>query len=307
MNEIEKRQMPKGYAIMWIIITAIYGCWMTFIMKDVVLVNYETEAARSVTGDCYNGYIQPDITGMMGRHWLYPIWVIVSCITLLLFIVYIKKILYAETLTKGISTICMILLIFGCVFVNWYGFFDVTIVKDGAVTQATFKDKLTFITASMTGLQYPWHFRGWGVFASASIFMNTMYTFRKYNYNSKLCVILGSLGSAAIYMTINCPSYGVEKDFTVWRCLGHWAGAVIFAGCCAAPLIIFLLSKTIKEKGRYLGALIAFGLVLAALGVLTVAGYKSAVIENIPTTAAYILLFMLNFTHFFDKNKKAAD
>ena len=119
-------------------------------------------------------------------------------------------------------------------------------------------------------------------------------------------VILGTIGSAAIFITVNCPSWGVEKDFTVLRCLGHWLGAVLFAGCCAIPLVILLLSKAIKEKGRFLGALIAFGLVLVALLVLTVAGFKSAIIENIPMTAAYVLLFMLNFTHFFEKEGKAA-
>ena len=300
MSELEKRSMPKGYAILWLIITAAYGIWMTFIMRPVVLVNYETEAARQISG-YYPPYTHPDITGMIGRHWLYPVWVIASCVCLLLFIVYIKKILYAETLGKGVTVACLILLIVGCVFINWYGFFDVTIVKDGAVTQATFHDKLTFITASMTGLQYPWSFRAWGVLASASVFMNTMYAYNKYGFNSRVGIILGTIGSAAIFITVNCPSWGVEKDFTVLRCLGHWLGAVLFAGCCAIPLVILLFSKAIKEKGRFLGALIAFGLVLVALLVLTVAGFKSAIIENIPMTAAYVLLFMLNFTRFFEK------
>lgn len=304
MNAIEKRSMPKAYVVLWLLITAAYGLWMIFVMWDVVLINYETPAARQISG-YYPPYTHPDITGMIGRHWLYPVWVIASCVALLLFIVYLKKILYAESLGKGVTAVCLILLVAGCVFVNWYGFFDVTIVKDGAVTQATFYDKLTFITASMTGLQYPWCFRLWGVLASASVFMNTMYAYNKYGFNSRVGVILGTIGSAAIFITVNCPSWGVEKDFTVYRCLGHWLGAVLFAGCSAIPLVILLLSKAIKEKGRFLGALIAFGLVLVALAVLTVAGFKSAIIENIPMTAAYVLLFMLNFTGFFTKKEAA--
>lgn len=295
MNGIEKRSMPKAYAIMWVVITAIYGAWMTFIMKDIVLINYETEAERTV-----DGWLQPDITGMIGHHWLFPVWVIASCLTMLLFIVYIKKILFAEKLSKATTIICLVMLVFGCIYINWYGLFDVT-KNDG--TPAQFIDKVTYITASMTGLEYPWHFRGWAVFASASIFMNTMYAYNKFGYNNKVAVVLGSIGSAAIYVTVNCPSYGEVKDFTVLRCLGHWLGAVVFAGACAMPLVFFLFSKARKEKGRYLGGLIAFGLVLVALAGLTVAGFKSAIIENIPMTAAYILLFLFNFTGFFEKKK----
>ncbi|MBR4451294.1 MAG: hypothetical protein IKS39_05610 [Clostridia bacterium] len=298
MSEIEKRTMPKGYALLWIIITAVYGIWMAFFMRNTVLVSYETEAQRTV-----DGYLQTDITGMIGRHWLYPVWVVVSCLALILFIVYIKKVLYAESLGKVTAVICLILLIAGCFYINWYGLLDVT-KNDG--TPAQFIDKVTYITASMTGLEYPWLFRGWGILASASIFLNTMYCYRKYDYNSKLGVILGSIGSAAIFITVNCPSYGEKKDFSVPRCLGHWAGAALFAVCCAAPLVIFLISKAKKEKGRYLGGLIAFCIVLLALAVFIVLGYKSAIIENIPMTAAYILLFMLNFTSFFDKEKTIA-
>ncbi len=305
MSELQQRKMPRFYAIMWLVITAAYGAWMTFYMKDIILFHYEKEAARQISG-YYPYYTQPDITGMIGKHWLFPVWVIVSCACMLLFIFYISKILYAQSLGKGITVACLIMLIFGCLYINWYGFFDVTIVKDGVVTQATFHDKLTFITASMTGLEYPWHFRGWAVFASASIFMNTMYTYRKFDYNNKVGVILGSLGSLGIFITVNCPSYGVEKDFTVMRCLGHWLGAVVFAAFCSMPLVFFLFSKAVKEKGKFLGALIAFGLVLVALAVLTVAGFKSAVIENIPMTAAYILLFILNFTGFFVKKEAKA-
>ena len=87
MSEIEKRNMPKAYIVLWGLITAAYGIWMTFFMREIVLVKYETVAQRTV-----DGYTYPDITGMIGRHWLYPVWVIFSCITLLLFIVYIRNV-----------------------------------------------------------------------------------------------------------------------------------------------------------------------------------------------------------------------
>lgn len=284
--------MPKGYAVLWAFITAAYAVWMSVFMKDIVLVSYETEAQRTV-----DGYLYTDITGMIGRHWLYPVWVVVSCACLLLFIVYISKILYAEKLTNAIKWICLVGCIFGCVYITWYGFFDAP-NKQGEI--ASFMDKVKYITASMIGLMAPWHFRGWGVFASATVFMNTMYTYRKYDYNSKLGVILGSIGSAAIYLTINCPSMGDDdKDFSIPRCSVHWAGALLFAVCCAAPLVIFLFSKARKEKGKFLGGLIVFALLLLVMLVLLITVGKSAIIENIPMIAAYVLLFILNFTNFF--------
>ncbi len=291
------KKMPKGYLALWGGIIAAYLVWMVAFMKDIVLVHYEKAAARTV-----DGYTYPDITGMMGKHWLYPVWVIVSVLTLALFVVYIKKILYAEKLTGAIKWICLVGAVFGCVFVIWYGMFDTV---NAAGDPATFMDKVKYITASMIGLMWPWHFRGWGVIASATVFMNTMYTYRKYGYNSRLGVIMGSIGSAAIYMTINCPSMGdKDKDFSIPRCSVHWAGALLFAVCCAAPLVIFLFSKARKEKGRYLFGLIVFCAILALMAVLLVTVGKSAIIENIPMVAAYVLLLILNFTDFFPMKEK---
>lgn len=292
-----ERKMPKGYIALWGGIIVAYAVWMIAFMKDIVLVHYEKAEARKVDGNIY-----ADITGMMGKHWLYPVWVILSVITLALFVLYIKKILYADKLTDTLKWICLVGAVFGCVYVIWYGMFD-TVNADG--NPASFMDKVKYITASMIGLSCPWHFRGWGVFASATVFMNTMYTYRKYNYNSRLGVIMGSIGSAAIYMTINCPSMGdKDKDFSVPRCSVHWAGALLFAVCCAAPLVIFLFNKARKEKGRYLFGLIVFGAILALMAVLLVAVGKSAIIENIPMVAAYVLLIMLNFTNFFPVKAK---
>ena len=59
--------------------------------------------------------------------------------------------------------------------------------------------------------------------------------------------------------------------------------------------------KARKEKGRFLFGLIFFAGLLLVMLVLLITVGKSAIIENIPMVAAYILLFMLNFTSFFDK------
>lgn len=287
-----KNRMPKGYLAMWIAISLAYLIWMVFFMKDIVLVNYATVAERTV-----DGVLHANISGMLGHEWLYPVWVVLSTVCLLMFIFYIKNILYAPQLTKAIKAFCLVGIIFGCVYVTWYGFFG----------DQPFIEKVKTITASMIGLDFPWHFRGWGVFASMTIFTNTMFAYRRYNYNSKLGVILGSIGSAAIFVTINCPSMGEEMHLDSPRCMAHWAGALIFAFCCAAPMVILLFSKARKEKGAFLAAFIIFCAILATMLVLLITVGKSAIIENIPMQAAYILLFLLNFTNIFEKKAAAKE
>lgn len=287
-----KNRMPKGYLAMWIAISLAYLIWMVFFMKDIVLVNYATVAERTV-----DGVLHANISGMLGHEWLYPVWVVLSTVCLLMFIFYIKDILYAPQLTKAIKAFCLIGIIFGCVYVTWYGFFG----------DQPFIEKVKTITASMIGLDFPWHFRGWGVFASMTIFTNTMFAYRRYNYNSKLGVILGSIGSAAIFVTINCPSMGEEMHLDSPRCMAHWAGALIFAFCCAAPMVILLFSKARKEKGAFLAAFIIFCAILATMLVLLITVGKSAIIENIPMQAAYFLLFLLNFTNIFEKKAAAKE
>lgn len=287
-----KNRMPKGYLAMWIAIALAYLIWMVFFMKDIVLVNYATVAERTV-----DGVLHANISGMLGHEWLYPVWVVLSTVCLLMFIFYIKNILYTEQLTKAIKAFCLVGIIFGCVYVTWYGFFG----------DQPFIEKVKTITASMIGLDFPWHFRGWGVFASMTIFTNTMFAYRRYNYNSKLGVILGSIGSAAIFVTINCPSMGEEMHLDSPRCMAHWAGALIFAFCCAAPMVILLFSKARKEKGAFLAAFIIFCAILATMLVLLITVGKSAIIENIPMQAAYILLFLLNFTNIFEKKTAAKE
>lgn len=287
-----KNRMPKGYLAMWIAISLAYLIWMVFFMKEIVLVNYATVAERTV-----DGVLHANISGMLGHEWLYPVWVVLSTVCLLMFIFYIKDILYAPQLTKAIKAFCLVGIIFGCVYVTWYGFFG----------DQPFIEKVKTITASMIGLDFPWHFRGWGVFASMTIFTNTMFAYRRYNYNSKLGVILGSIGSAAIFVTINCPSMGEEMHLDSPRCMAHWAGALIFAFCCAAPMVILLFSKARKEKGAFLAAFIIFCAILATMLVLLITVGKSAIIENIPMQAAYILLFLLNFTNIFEKKAAAKE
>ena len=162
---------------------------------------------------------------------------------------------------------------------------------------------MKFITASMIGLDFPWHFRGWGVIASATVFTNTLYAYRKFGYHSRAGVILGSIGSAAIYVTINCPSMGEEMHLDSPRCMAHWTGALLFAFCCAAPMVLLLINKARELKGRFMVGLIVFCAILLTMLVLLLTVGKSAIIENIPMQAAYVLLFLLNFTNIFPVKK----
>lgn len=285
-NEIKK--MPKGYMVMWSVFAAAYAVWMSIFMRKIVLVNYESVAERTV-----DGILHTDITGMIGRHWAYPLWVIVSTLCLVAFVFYIKKFLYSGENTKGGKIFCLINLVFGCAFITWYGLFNV---------REIFGDEAS-ITASMIGLEFPWHFRMWGVFTSLSVFTNTLYMYNRYGYNSRLGIILGSIGSAAIFVTINCPSAGEELHLDSMRCMAHWSGALIFAALCAAPMLLFLLKKTIEKNKKFTIAFIAFGLILLAMLVLLVTVGKSGTIENIPVWAAYVIFFLANFTDVFETEK----
>lgn len=294
MSNKTKQASFKGYAAMWIAIVAAYAVWMIAFMKKIILENYATVEQRTV-----DGITHANISGMLGREWLFPVWVVVSCICLALFIVYIKVFLYGKEPGKAAKIFCLVGLVFGCVYVTWYGFFG----------EQPFIEKVKYITASMIGLDFPWHFRGWGVIASATVFTNTIYAYRKYGYHSRLGVVLGSIGSAAIYITINCPSMGEEMHLDSPRCMAHWAGALIFAGCCAAPMILLLINKARTLKGSFLVGLIVFCAILLVMLILLITVGKSAIIENIPMQAAYILLFLLNFTNVFGgkKTEKSAE
>lgn len=291
----DNKKMMKVYTIILSVVAAVYGLWMAIFMSwdQYGFVNpdpYMNLPANEFI-DMFDGVLQAE---MYPSPFIYWLWVIGSTALLVLYAVFIKKILFAEKLGKGITAFCMINLIVGFVFITWYGFFDFP---------HQFGNILTDVTASMLGLRYPWHFKMWGVFASLSIFTNTLYMYRKNNYQGKAGVIVTSLGCASIFVTINVPSAGLDLVMTP-RCLGHWATALIFAFLGAAGVIIFLLHKCKEKDKKYIAATIVFVAILALMLVLLVTVGKSAFIENLPMWVAYALLFIINFTTFFDKKEK---
>lgn len=276
-------------------IALIYGLWMSLFMrwdqypyiiptdKDMLLPAEDFVAK-------FDGMLQQPLYANAAVYW---IWVAVSAAILLSYAFFIKKVLFAEKITKGTTVFCMANLIAGFVFITWYGFFSFP---------SQFGNILTDVTASMLGLRYPWHFKLWGVLASLSIFTNTIYMYRKNNYKGKLGVIVTALGCASIYVTINVPSAGLDLVMTA-RCLSHWATALIFAFLGAAGVIIFLLHKCRLKEKKYIIATVIFVAVLILMLVLLVTVGKSAFIENLPMWVAYALLFIINFTSLLDKKE----
>lgn len=225
---------------------------------------------------------------------VFYLWVVLSAVILFLYPLFIKKILFADKLSKATTVFCMLNLIAGCAFVTWYGFLSFP---------EQFGNILTDVTASMLGLRYPWYFRIWGVLASLSIFTNTLYMYRKNNYKGKAGVIVTTLGCAAIFVTVNVPSAGLELVMTA-RCLSHWATALIFAFLGAAGVVIFLFHKSAQKDKKYIFATVFFVAVLLLMLVLLVTVGKSAFIENLPMWVAYALLFIINFTSLLDKKSE---
>lgn len=291
----DNKKMMKAYTIMWAIIAVVYGLWMSLFMSwDQYPYIIPTDADMLLPTDQFiakfDGMLYEPLYQNATVFWL---WVVGSTALLFLYALFIKKILFAEKLGKATTIFCIANLVAGFVFITWYGFLDYP---------PQFGNILTDVTASMLGLRYPWEFKMWGILASLSVFTNTLYMYRKNNYFGKAGVVVTSLGCASIFVTVNVPSAGLDIVMTA-RCLGHWATALIFAFLGAAGVIIFLLHKCKQKDRKYIIATIFFVAVLLLMLVLLVTVGKSAFIENLPMWVAYALLFIINFTSFFDKKE----
>ena len=289
------KKMMKAYMGLWGAIAVVYGLWMALFMGwDKYPYIIPTEADMALPAEefiaKFDGMLYEPLFSSPVVYW---IWVAASTALLILYAVFIRKILFADKLNKATTVFCAANLIAGFAFITWYGFLSFP---------EQFGNILTDVTASMLGLRYPWYFRIWGVLASLSIFTNTLYMYRKNNYKGKAGVIVTSLGCAAIFVTVNVPSAGLDLVMTA-RCLSHWATALIFAFLGAAGVIIFLLHKFKQKDKKYMAATIIFVAVLILMLVLLVPVGQSAFIENLPMWVAYALLFIINFTSFFDKKE----
>ncbi len=287
------KKVMKIYIGLCSAIALVYGLWMSVFMRwDQFPYIIPTEADILLPAADFvakfDGMLHKPLYANATIYW---IWVIFSTLLLFSYAFFIKKILFAEKITKGTTIFCMVNLIAGFAFITWYGFLSFP---------EQFGNILTDVTASMLGLRYPWCFKIWGILASLSIFTNTLYMYRKNNYKGKAGVIVTSLGCASIFVTINVPSAGLDLIMTA-RCLSHWATALIFAFLGAAGVIIFLFHKSKQKEKKYIFATVFFVAVLVLMLVLLATVGKSAFIENLPMWVAYALLFIINFTSLLDK------
>lgn len=258
---------PKAWTVFWLVMTAAYAVWMLVFMKPDTYTMQNT----LLTKEMYASPLQ------------YYLWVAASVGLYLLYPLFIAKILFAEKLTKANKLFNLISLIAGCAFITYYGFL---------------MDPIKF-TASMMGLYYPWLFKLWCVFSGISVFTNTLYMYRKNDYMNRTGILLASVGCAALFVTVNIPSAG-EDIVPTLQCIGHWTSAFVFAVFGAAGIVVFLVHQCLQKNKRYIIMTAVFvGILLLMLILLVVVG-KSALIENLPMWAAYLVLFLVNFTSLFD-------
>lgn len=100
-------------------------------------------------------------------------------------------------------------------------------------------------------------------------------------------------------MTVCIPS----TEIMSLQLVAHWSGALLFGVFYAAAIILFLWSMRKVDKS-YVITLAVFCVVLATMIGLLLAFKKNGVIESVPMWSAYIVLFLVNFTPLFPKEKK---
>ena len=253
-------KLPTVYKVIWLVFAAAYLVWTIFFL------HWDTYPANE--------------TGIFA-FWVYPVWIAVSTALLLLFPVYIMQMLCREE-KRSDKLFALISLIVGCVFITFY----------------TFLKNPREYTASMIGLDYPWLFKLWGILSTESIFVNTLYMFRRYGYYSRGGVITGSIGRAALFITINVPSAGKDLILNSLRCMSHWTGALVFAFGAAIPVVMLLAHMSRSDK-RFFGLMIFFCAVLATALTLLIMVGKDGLIEGVPVWSVYLVLLIVNFTHLF--------
>ena len=260
----------KGFRILWIAMTAVYLVWMLGFMRWDTYTMENTLLKKEM-------YPSPAV---------YYIWVAVSAIIFLIYPLFIERIYYADKLTAANRVMNIVSLAAGCAYITAYG---------------CILDPLKY-TASMTGLEYPWLFKLWCIASGISVFTNTLYMYRKFNFKSTVGVSLACIGCAVLYVTVNIPSAGEDLVMTL-QCLAHWSTALLYAFLSAIAILLFLFHKCRSRDGRFIAVTAVYAAILVLMIVLLATVGKSTLIENLPIWATYILLFLMNFTSVFDDKK----
>ncbi len=193
---------------------------------------------------------------------------------------------------------CLAWLIFGCGYATIYGLLYVvdplteglsSVNVLGVLIEPTMR-----ATASVIGKTYFWGFKGWGLFQTVSLALNTLYAYRKYGFTSKMarsgkiCLIVAACCITICVMIRSTEEFGLQL-------VAHWSTALLFGIFNALAIGLFLLHFAKRSK-RVMATLVIFlGLLATMIALLAILG-KSGAIEGIPMWAAYLILFLANFT-----------
>jgi len=148
----------------------------------------------------------------------------------------------------------------------------------------------------MIGLDYPVHFKLWGVFSSISLILNITYMYKNNDYTKKIGRGLMYTGCICIMITVHIPS----TEIMSLQLVAHWSTALLFGALNAAAIAVFLYEKARQSK-KMLYTLVIFVLMLVAMIILLIIFGKNGVIESIPMWGTYGILFLINYTDFYSE------
>lgn len=179
----------------------------------------------------------------------------------------------------------MALLIISFIYFTAYGFLSNPFVESG--------------TASEIGLKYPTAFKFWGFTTSLALTVNLIYTYTRKPLGNRKATLAGyvcmALGVACLMTCVHIPSTR-EPGLQMYA---HWSTALLFAVFFAAAIVLHLLFPA-KPNKKYKITLICFCALLLAIVIALIAAGKNGFIESLPMWAAYIIIFLDNFTPVLD-------
>ncbi|MBO8424221.1 MAG: hypothetical protein IAB16_04315 [Firmicutes bacterium] len=187
----------------------------------------------------------------------------------------------ADIREKIFKYTAMVLLIGSFIYFTVYGFLSNPFLPSG--------------TASEIGLKYPTAFKFWGFTTSLALTVNLVYTYTRKPLSKKAASIAGyvcmGLGVACLMTCVHIPSTR-EPGLQMYA---HWSTALLFAVFFAAAIVLHLIFPP-KPNKKYKIALICFCALLGVIVIALLAAGKNGFIESLPMWAAYIIIFLDNFT-----------
>ena len=187
----------------------------------------------------------------------------------------------ADIREKIFKYTAMVLLIGSFIYFTVYGFLSNPFLPSG--------------TASEIGLKYPTAFKFWGFTTSLALTVNLVYTYTRKPLSKKAASIAGyvcmGLGVACLMTCVHIPSTR-EPGLQMYA---HWSTALLFAVFFAAAIVLHLIFPS-KPNKKYKIALICFCALLGVIVIALLAAGKNGFIESLPMWAAYIIIFLDNFT-----------